>query len=208
MRYCEKCGYVMDEFDYYRDRQNCPGCGGIWSEDDMTALKYAELSEAEKDAYDEQLLNRIKSNPHFREDKFYSFGNATENGGFWGGFRVDKYARFECKRENAKSLLEERKENEPFKPFPEIDWEKAHQHAVESETRHAKAEREYEEMLASYNGKLPKEREHIPRCPICQSTRLSKISTGRKILEAGFGGIWGMNVMGKTYECRNCGSKF
>ena len=57
MRYCEKCGLVMDEFSYWRDNQNCPICSGVWSEDDMTALKYAELSEEEKDEYDEQLLN-------------------------------------------------------------------------------------------------------------------------------------------------------
>lgn len=197
----------MDEFSYYRDSHNCPACSGVWSEDDMTALKYAELSEAEKDAYDEQLLNRIKNSPHFDEDMFYSKGNSTENGDFWWGFRVDKFARFEGHEENARHLLEERKKNEPFKPFPEIDWEEAHQYAMEREARYAESARRYEEMLMSRNG-TPPEREHIPRCPICQSTRLSKISTGRKILEAGFGGIWGMDVMGKTYECRNCGSKF
>lgn len=57
----------MDEFDVGRDEQNCPICGWMWSEDDMTALKYAELSETEKDAYDEQLINLIKSSPDFDE---------------------------------------------------------------------------------------------------------------------------------------------
>ncbi|MCM1246094.1 MAG: hypothetical protein NC293_10680 [Roseburia sp.] len=201
MRYCEKCGYVMDEFNPYRSSQNCPVCGGLWSEDDMTALKYAELSETEKDAYDEQLLNRIKSNPNFDEGRFYSYGLSTENGDFWAGFRVDKFSQFEGREEDAQYWREERKKNEPFKPFPEIDWKKANQKAEESERKLA-------EWNTSYKNKSPEEREHIPRCPICQSTRLSKISMGRKFLEAGFGGIWGMDVMGKTYECRNCGSKF
>ena len=72
MRYCEKCGYVMDEFSIWRDEQNCPGCSGVWSEDDMTAIKYAGLSEAEKDAYDEQLLNLIKNSSVFDEHFFPS----------------------------------------------------------------------------------------------------------------------------------------
>lgn len=202
MRYCEKCGFVIDEFDPYRDEQNCPGCGGVWLEDDMNALKYAELSEKEKDAYDKKLLKRIKRNPHFNEFFFKIYGNSTENGGFWAGFRVEKMVKMrpDFPQEKLTKIYEYRKANEPFKPFPEIDWEKAHQHAVQSELK-------YVEWLAE-GSKSPEEKEHIPRCPICQSTRLSKISTGRKILEAGFGGIWGMNVMGKTYECRNCGSKF
>ena len=114
---------------------------------------------------------------------------------------MDKFARFEGHEEDAQYLLEERKANEPFKPFPKIDWEKARETAAYHELEHAK-------IAMGYYNKSPEEREHIPRCPVCQSTRLSKISTGRKILEAGFGGIWGMDVMGKTYECRNCGSKF
>lgn len=213
MRYCEKCGFVMDEFFPGRNCQNCPVCHGVWSEDDMTALKYAELSEAEKDAYDEQLLNRIKSNPHFDEDTFYLCGNSTESGGFWGGFRLDKMIKMrpDLSQEKINEVYEERKANEPFQPFPKIDWEKARETAAYYELEHAESKRRREELIKGYNGKPPKspaEREHIPRCPICQSTRLSKISTGRKILEAGFGGIWGMDVMGKTYECRNCGSKF
>lgn len=201
MRFCAKCGYVMDEFDSCRDQQNCPGCGWIWLEDDMTALKYADLSERKKDAYDKRLLKWIKRNQYFNESLYKFYGNTTEDGGFWTGFRIDKLAEFECKKDKIKPLLELRKGNIPFKPFPEIDWEKAHQHAVE-------AEHEYMELVFEEYYKSLEERENVPRCPICQSTKLAKISTGRKILEGGFGGIWGMDIMGKTYECRNCGSKF
>ncbi len=83
MRYCEKCGYVMDEFDPERDDQNCPVCSFVWSEDDMTALRYAELSESEKDAYDEQLLNLIRRSPYFNESAHRNC--STKDGQWWGG---------------------------------------------------------------------------------------------------------------------------
>ncbi len=203
MRYCEKCGYVIDEFAFERDNQNCPVCNGVWSEDNMTALSYAKLSEAEKDAYDEQLLNRIKSSPCF-EESIHQYVS-IENGVWWCGFRVDKYAKFEPKEDILKCLLEERKANEPFKPFPEIDIKKAKRKSREVALYQ---EIEHERIKNGYYVKSYEQTVNVPRCPICQSTRLAKITTGRKILESGFGGIWGMDVMGKTYECRNCGSKF
>lgn len=47
-----------------------------------------------------------------------------------------------------------------------------------------------------------------PKCPICQSTNLSKISTLKKATKIGLFGIFGAGDVGKTYKCNNCGSKF
>lgn len=56
---------------------------------------------------------------------------------------------------------------------------------------------------------LDKQREaNKPKCPICQSTNLSKIATVQKAGKIALFGIFGMGDNGKTWKCNNCGSKF
>ena len=50
--------------------------------------------------------------------------------------------------------------------------------------------------------------ENIPHCPICNSTKLKKISTVRKASKVSLFGIYGAGDLGKTWQCENCGSKF
>lgn len=205
MRYCEKCGYVMDEFDYWRDEQNCPICDGMWSEDDMTALRYAELSEAEKDTYDEQLLNIIKGSSVFDENAFYLNGNSTHDGGFWAGFRVDKWKRLSLQNSDIPECdidetIEDRKSREPFKPFPPIDTVKAREVALDAEITHKAIERGYYSQDTS-------NQENIPRCPTCQSTNIEKISLTKKAVGGALFGLFSSNVR-KTMYCKNCGYKW
>jgi hypothetical protein len=47
-----------------------------------------------------------------------------------------------------------------------------------------------------------------PQCPICGSTKLAKISATRKIGKIALFGVFGMGDNGKTWRCKNCGSKF
>ena len=50
---------------------------------------------------------------------------------------------------------------------------------------------------------------NIPKCPICQSTNIKKITiTKRAVKMAIFGAIGAIDDAGKTYQCNNCGSKF
>lgn len=50
---------------------------------------------------------------------------------------------------------------------------------------------------------------NIPKCPICQSTNLTKITfTKRAVKTAVFGALGAVDDAGKTYKCENCGSKF
>ena len=56
---------------------------------------------------------------------------------------------------------------------------------------------------------LDKQREqNKPKCPICQSTNLSKITTVQKAGKIALFGVFGMGDNGKTWKCNNCGSKF
>lgn len=49
---------------------------------------------------------------------------------------------------------------------------------------------------------------YIPRCPICQSSNLKKISAGSKALAAITVGSYAIPYVAKTFECKNCGYKF
>lgn len=55
---------------------------------------------------------------------------------------------------------------------------------------------------------LTNQQANIPKCPICQSTSLSKISTTHKAGKIALFGIFGAGDIGKTWKCNNCGSKF
>lgn len=48
----------------------------------------------------------------------------------------------------------------------------------------------------------------IPKCPICQSKNLFKISKTQKIAKVAMFGIFGMGDNGKNWKCNNCGRKF
>lgn len=190
----------MDEFDDYRDKQNCPICSGVWSEDDMTAIQYANLSELEKDDYDEQLLKLIKNSPVFDESMHHNC--STNDGQWWGGFRVDKYIKLETEERIIKSLLERRKANEPFKPFPPIDTVKAREVAEDAEITHKALERGYYVQTHNQKG-------NVPRCPICNSRDIKRITLSKRAVKTvAFGIIGTIDDAGKSCQCNNCKSKF
>lgn len=76
---------------------------------------------------------------------------------------------------------------------------------------------EYEQKLAIGNAILQgadvktafrNKGQNIPKCPICGSANLSKISTVTKATKIGLFGIFGAGDIGKTWKCKNCGSRF
>ena len=49
----------------------------------------------------------------------------------------------------------------------------------------------------------------IPKCPICGSANINKITVGnRAVKTAVFGVVWAVDDAGKAYKCGNCGGKF
>ncbi len=48
----------------------------------------------------------------------------------------------------------------------------------------------------------------LPRCPICNSAMLKKITTGSKILAAATLGTFALPYNSKTFECKDCGYRF
>ncbi len=184
MKYCLHCGRIYAEsYDEY-DR-DCIHDGFKLIEDtDMTEEQFLKLSESEKDEYELKIYNICKQSEFFDESAYIEQHDSLSN--WYFTFRFDKYEQLTGKKAWTK-------ENDDY-------------HTIEAHKRVREAMAKYAGTINS-NSSNNSLLENVPRCPICQSTRLAKISTGRKILES-FGGIWGMGVMGKTYECQNCGSKF
>lgn len=64
------------------------------------------------------------------------------------------------------------------------------------------------EQIAHANA-VAREWQNQPKCPICSSTNIQKISiTKRAVKTAFFGALGAVDDAGKTYQCKNCGSKF
>lgn len=49
---------------------------------------------------------------------------------------------------------------------------------------------------------------HVPKCPICGSENLTRLTTMKKAAKIALVGIYGLEDCGKTWKCNNCGSKF
>jgi len=58
------------------------------------------------------------------------------------------------------------------------------------------------------NNQIAQDLLNKPKCPICNSTNLAKITATKKIAKMAAFGIFGMGDNGKTWKCKNCGSKF
>lgn len=49
---------------------------------------------------------------------------------------------------------------------------------------------------------------NAPKCPICNSYNIHKISGGNKVGSALLFGVFSIGHISKTYKCDNCGAKF
>lgn len=73
----------------------------------------------------------------------------------------------------------------------------------------------YEIAMAKYNQKLALETQskiatqmNIPKCPICNSPKIHKISLTNKAGSIALFGIFSAGHVSKTFKCDNCGAKF
>ena len=59
---------------------------------------------------------------------------------------------------------------------------------------------------------LYKKKDHyappLPRCPVCNSAMLKKITRGSKIMAAATLGTFSLPYNSKTFECKDCGYRF
>ena len=99
--------------------------------------------------------------------------------------------------------LKEQFINECIKCSPEFD-----QYLFDHRGGDMKKLREQREAELDQLEAFMEEKNRVPRCPICQSTNLSRLSSLGKALKVGIFGLYGADDFGKTYKCNHCGSKF
>ena len=63
-------------------------------------------------------------------------------------------------------------------------------------------------IITEQNEEIGKHIQNTPKCPICNSTNIHKISSGNKVGSALAFGIFSIGHISKTWKCNNCGSKF
>lgn len=63
-------------------------------------------------------------------------------------------------------------------------------------------------IIAEQNEEMGQNTQNIPKCPICGSTNIHKISGANKVASALTFGVFAVGHVSKTYKCDNCKSKF
>ena len=203
---CESCGTSF-LYNVVKELENCPVCGKpLWSQDD---------EENEKPTHDEELSFgesvELGDNDSFDEDKIdFWWYEIIEPGEVWKGItfkngdistncakcghfggsipypiaRTKDYllidSRFTTKCGHCGNELK----NHIISKRPE-DWIDPKQHDL-----------------------WKKDYENIPKCPICGSTNIKKISMTNKAVSALTFGVLAAGHVSKTYKCEVCGSKF
>lgn len=96
---------------------------------------------------------------------------------------------------------------EKIEPFGELDRSSPDFQYVYAKyfgTPEEKQEQEHK-LQERVNAKI---QASLPHCPVCNSTKLQKISTANKIGSAALFGVFAIGHINKTYRCLNCGYKF
>lgn len=95
-------------------------------------------------------------------------------------------------------------ENKLGHPLPNKEIRKKYVEKQRQEYYRKREQESFDKQFDSYS-KL----EHIPKCPICGSSNINKISISTRVMKtAALGTIGAMDDAGKTWKCGNCGSKF
>lgn len=188
MKYCLKCGGIVADNSTSKDRTSCAECGTPYEEDGMTGMMFEVLSENEKQKYADALFLKIKNSTKFDEklfnDNIRRYGEASLYESWWYDKAEQLGARFilryETDEERKKRLDREYGKNSP-----------AYQQAIVEQC--IQAER-----------KMIQESSNIPKCPTCNSTNITRISTTSKVVNVAMFGFLGQKRK-HQFKCKNCG---
>lgn len=204
---CEECGTSYDRLfllGKQGDLSVCPMCGSsIAINDDGVSSYYNEPSFgddvelSENDSFDEDKIDcwwySIREPGEIWEGITYTDGKVSANCAKCGHFigtmpypvaRTGDYLLISSKFHDKCSHCGNEMKNHIISKRPS-DW-------VDPRKR---------EMWAT-------DYAHMPKCPICSSTKIHKISMTNKAASAFTFGIFAAGHVSKTYKCDTCGAKF
>lgn len=63
-------------------------------------------------------------------------------------------------------------------------------------------------MAEIQNNDFSKYEKNVPKCPTCNSDKITKISTANKVGSVAFLGVFSLGHISKTFKCDHCGYKW
>lgn len=185
--YCEKCGFV----GYVLFRKKCKNCN--------TKLKI--------------LSERIKQKYNIFNDDWAEIGkklNAFSNLTLIGTFNEELNLREELLLRTNKFVMNELSNN-PLFSMEEFENQVQKQRQINYELTEYH-QKKVNDRISENTARIQKESDKvncIPKCPICGSSNIHKITVStRAVKTAAFGLAGAVDDAGKTYKCGNCGSDF
>lgn len=184
-KYCERCGKTQ----YYAFRTKCKACG----------IKLKILPEEMKQKYN--IFNESWQELWTEYNKEYTYDAmiklneemiAREKAFVMNELVFNPMFSME---EYEKQVQKQREKDHEIAQFREKDIREANLKLMDKNLKRM--------------GRSPIPSSGTPRCPICGSSNISKITMAtRAVKTAAFGVVGAVDDAGRTYKCQNCGSKF
>lgn len=176
---CESCGSSFP-LDRVKDMQNCPVCGENLWEEDINIGNTDTISDTDKSENGLMYFDEIVT----------SYKECPELNG------VRAYCG-ECGKSNSLEL-------DKFEKLMDKEYVVLKKDII---VKCRGCGKEHKPRKIHY-----KRKDHyappLPRCPVCNSAMLKKITTGSKILAAATIGTFALPYNSKTFECKDCGYRF
>lgn len=202
---CESCGTIFP-FEKAKDFTVCPVCNASFDD---------ENSESSS-VHDEKELSfgdgiELSENDSFDEDKIDMWWyNIIEPGQVWEGITF--------KRGDVSTNCAKCGHFVGSMPYPiartgdylliDNRWDDKCSHCGNELKNHIISKRPENWIDPRQHDLWKKDYENIPKCPICGSTNIKKISMTNKAVSALTFGVLAAGHVSKTYKCEVCGSKF
>lgn len=176
--FCTNCGQVTDEDDVMHRDQECWGCG---AKNKFVAINLTY--EQAQQEYEEEIDKICKERSMKERGKSY----------YPLSWKVD--------------MLNEKLREEYF--YGKLDQSASASaiHDREYRSTDEYQNKRYQESK-EYQRKQAEKEASTPKCPVCGSKDLKRITVVGKVAKVKMFGLLGAGDLGKTYKCNNCGMKF
>lgn len=201
---CEKCESVF-KVEAIKGMSCCPVCGA----------SFEEKVEKDTSSHDEPLSFgegvELGENDSFDEDKIdFWWYSIREPGEEWKGITYKRGQVFtNCAKCGHLTGVA---------PYPiartgdylliDSRWDDKCSHCGNEMKNHILSKRPADWVDPRKRDTWVKDYENIPKCPICSSTKIHKISLTNKAASALAFGVLAAGHVSKTYKCDTCGAKF
>lgn len=201
---CENCGTSFLP-SVVKDIENCPVCGKpLWSQDDEESINFGEppsfgegVELGENDSFDEDKIDfwwyEIVEPGEIWKGITFADGDVSTNCAKCGHFIGS--VPYPVARTGDYLLIDSR-----FRDKCGHCGNELKNHIISKRPESWVDPRKRDMWVKDYK--------NMPKCPICSSTKIHKISLTNKAASALAFGVLAAGHVSKTYKCDVCGSKF